>query len=331
MAVYTALDDAAVRRFLQCYPVGSLRHIQGITAGLANSNYRVDTDQGRYVLTLFEDYNARQIAPLLAFSSYLARHGLPCPRPISPLRPNGNSCQQAGRHWHALNGRPASLVPWLPGSSPMQPTPRQTRAIGSALARLHRLGQNYRGPLPRGLGADWNPNQLIALRPRLARSQRLLLQRELLNLTRLPLAQLPSGPIHSDLFRDNSLFQGHRLTGLLDLYDASRGPLLYDLAVAVNDWCSSNDGSLHRPRLHALLRGYQHHRQLTPAEHQHWPNMLRAAALRYWISRLQFQHSGQRHAELQGKQPQEYQRILQQRFTAARHRTPTSRPARRYR
>jgi len=311
MAVYTALDHATVRRLLAGYPVGALLHFEGITAGLANSNYRVETERGHYVLTLFEDYSGRQIAPLLAFSSYLAQRGLPCPRPLQPSN-------TPGQLWQSHQGRPVSLVPWLPGSSPMRPTRRQSHAIGSALGRLHRLGQNYPGPLPRGLGADWDPDKLIALRPRLAHSQRLLIQRELINLARLPLTQLPSGPIHSDLFRDNSLFQGHRLSGLLDLYDASRGPLLYDLAVAVNDWCSTANGALHRPRLTGLLAGYQQQRRLTQLERRHWPNMLRAAALRYWASRLQYQQSGQIHAEQQGKQPQEYQRMLQQRIITAR-------------
>lgn len=320
MAVYTALDDAVVRQFLSAYPVGALRHVEGITAGLANSNYRIDTDRGRYVLTLFEEYNGKQIAPLLAFSRHLAQRGLPCPR---AMRPAGSK-----HYWQPLNGRPASLVPWLPGSSPIHPDRRQTHAIGSALGRLHRLGQHYRGPLPAGLGADWEPAKLIALRARLPRAHRQLMQRERLNLAHLPLRQLPTGPIHSDLFRDNSLFQGHRLTGLLDLYDASRGPLLYDLAVAVNDWCSTSDGALHQPRLHALLRGYQRQRRLTPLERQHWPQMLRAAALRFWVSRLQYQHSGQIHPDNHAKQPQQYQRILQQRIIAARHGSNAGLPAR---
>ena len=318
MAVYTALDTAAVRQFLSAYPVGTLQRIQGITAGLANSNYRIDTSSGRYVLTLFEGYSGRQVAPLLAFSRYLARRGLPCPR---ALRATGSR-----HYWRILNGRPASLVPWLPGSSPQRPDRRQSHAIGRALGRLHRLGQHYHGPLPQGLSADWDPRKLIALRPQLPPSQRLLMQRERINLARLPLRQLPAGPIHTDLFRDNSLFQGHHLTGLLDLYDASRGPLLYDLAVTVNDWCSTPDGTLHPPRLHALLRGYQRHRRLTALERQHWPQMLCAAALRFWASRLQYQQSGQIHAIQQGKHPQEYQRILQQRILATRHGRNTGLP-----
>jgi homoserine kinase type II len=315
VAVYTALDRTAVSQFLRAYPVGALLRFQGISAGLANSNYRVDTNCGRYVLTLFEDYNSRQIAPLLAFSRYLAQRGLPCPRALSPS-------SNPGQLWQALKGRPASLVPWLPGSSPMQPDRRQAQAIGSALARLHRLGQQYRGPLPCGLGADWNPLQLTTLRPRLRPAQRLLMQREHINLASLPLDKLPGGPIHSDLFRDNSLFQGHRLSGLLDLYDASRGPLLYDLAVTVNDWCSSADGALKHRHLQALLRGYQRHRPLTRLERHCWPGMLRAAALRFWLSRLQYQQTGQISARQPGKQPQQYLRILQHRIISARSGRP---------
>ena len=310
MSVYTAVDKAELNHFLSAYPVGTLRQVQGIAAGLANSNYRIDTERGRYVLTLFEEHSGAAIAPLLALSNHLQRGGLPCPRPLR---------NQHGRHWQALHGRPAALAEWLPGHSPEHPGPRHCRQIGRALARLHTIGQHFRGPLPHGWGGDWQPQQARTLSPQLDAPQRLLLQRELTQLPTLALHQLPTGVIHSDLFRDNSLFQHGRLTGLLDLYDACRGPLLYDLAVTVNDWCSRPDGSLHQARLQALLNGYRHDRELTRHEHQAWPKLLRIAALRFWTSRLQFRQLARQQSIGQGKDPKEFQRILQQRASAARH------------
>ena len=309
MAAYTPLSLARAGQFLHPLGIGPVRRISVISAGLANSNYRIDSDRGRYVLTLFEHYSGAAVAPLLAFSSYLGQRGLPCPRPLR----HADGCQ-----WQLLDGRPAALTPWLPGNSPTQAQPHQARQIGHALARLHRLGANYRAPLARGWGTDWHAHRAHQLRAQLAPPERLLLQRELAQAARLPQRRLPSGPIHSDLFRDNTLFQNGRLSGLLDLYDACRGPLIHDLAVSVNDWCSRADGSLDHANANALLAGYQRLRPLTTLERRQWPAMLRFAAVRFWILRLQYRQSTRWHNSGYGKDPDEYRAILRQRILAAR-------------
>jgi homoserine kinase type II len=82
------------------------------------------------------------------------------------------------------------------------------------------------------------------------------------------------------------LFEGTHLTGLIDFYNACSGPMLYDLAITLNDWCCDDAGQINGPRARALLGAYAALRPFTSAEAQLWPVMLRIACVRFWLSRL---------------------------------------------
>ncbi len=281
MAVYTRVGRPELAAFVAAAGGGRLRDFAGIAAGIENTNYRVDTDRGRYVLTLFEHQGPAELGYFMALMAFLAGRGVPCPRPLADA---------SGQILQVLQGRPAAIVQRLPGVSVKHPGPGECAAVGSALAQLHGAGAAFplRRPNPRGL--PWRACVTGRLLPHLSSANSKLLRAELDHHHRYLLVDLPQGVIHADLFRDNALFEGERLSGILDLYYACDDALLLDLAVTVNDWCVGPCGRLDAVRTTALLGAYSARRSLTREELRLWPTALRAAALRFWLSRLEDYH-----------------------------------------
>lgn len=303
MSVYTTVEAPTLAHFLARYSVGELTGFAGIADGVENTNYAVSTTDGEWVLTLFETADAAEVVPLLHLTEFLTRHGLPCP---SPARDHDR--QLLGY----LGGKPAALVSRLPGGSTRNPTADQCHAVGTTLARMHRVGGRFGALRENPRGTAWRKRIATALLERVAGKERELLRAELdfQGLYRLP--DLPQGIIHADLFRDNVLFEDKRLTGIIDLYDAGRDSLLYDLAVTLNDWCWTEEaGSFDDQRVHRLLAGYTTVRPLTGLERGAWPVVLRMAALRFWLSRLHAAHTPRGGTLTQIKNPETFRDILE--------------------
>lgn len=281
MSVYTPVAEHELKPFLARYSVGELVDAQGILAGIENTNYFITTSRERLVLTLFEALDGQALAYCLDLMGFLAERGLPCPRPVPDT---------SGRYLQTLKGRPAVLVTRLPGCGVNRPCTAQCHALGAALGRLHRLGEGFPGTRPNPRSSPWWGPTLETLSPLLTEQDLLLARNEIGFQSARRWTHLPHGTIHADLFRDNALFVGKELSGIVDLYGACNGILLYDVAIAVNDWCCLPDGSLDEPVARALLAGYQEERPFVEAEEEAWPVMLRAAALRFWLSRLYHQH-----------------------------------------
>jgi homoserine kinase type II len=277
MSVYTTLTESDVADFLKRYSVGTLVELKGIAAGIENTNYFVTTTHGRYVLTLFERLARDDLPFYLALMTHLARHGIPCPAPI------------AGRGNEALaelKGKPAALVTRLAGTALTAPGPSHCAKVGSILADMHLAAQSFAdGPCnPRGTA--WRVAVAPKVLPFLDPPRRALLERELAFQAQHCDDGLPRGPVHADLFRDNVLFDGDVVGGVIDFYFAGIDTFLFDLAVTVNDWCIEPDGRIDPPRAAALLAAYHATRPLLAAEREAWPVAMRAAALRFWLSRL---------------------------------------------
>lgn len=277
MSVFTKVSHAELRDFLKQYPCGQVLGFQGIGEGIENTNYFVDTVDGRWVLTLFERLNYDDLPFFLGLMEHLAQRGFPAPMPFATHDNHTLSM---------LNGKPAALVTRLVGQSVLFPDLAQCAAVGRALAELHVVGQSYTGRCENARGAQWRRSTAELLIPRTSPDIRALLEDELAAQATLDLGELPQGVIHADLFKDNVLFVDQRLTGVIDFYYACNDALLYDLAVTLNDWCAEADGHLNASRSHALLDAYCARREPTAAEVSAWPLVLRAAALRFFLSRL---------------------------------------------
>lgn len=277
MSVYTPVSATALDTFLYDYPVGTRLTFSGITAGIENSNFFLSTTGGKFVLTLFEQHVPQTLDYFLKLMECLTEAGIPVAKPVPMFN---------GKLLNTLNGKPAALLTRLPGIHPEHATPGECHQVGNMLARMHLAGHDF--PLYRepDRGHIWRMQTAQVILPHLNADTAKLLRSEMQFQANIPFESLPTGTIHADLFRDNVLFHNGQLSGILDLYFACTDSLLYDLAVVVNDWCCNPDGSLDGLRLQACLHAYQAIRPWEPVERAYWPAVLRAAALRFWLSRL---------------------------------------------
>ncbi len=280
MSVFTPVSESELTGWLKRYAVGELVRLEPIAAGIENTNYFVDTTQGRFVLTLFERLSAADLPFYLDFMSHLARHGIPAPAPLADL---------SNTLLSTLNGKPAALVTRLPGRSLEHPDADACASLGALLARMHLAARSFPGYAENPRGQRWWARAAVAVRPFLDAPRSTELDAELAFHATQRFPDLPRAAVHADLFRDNALFEGDRISGVIDFYFAGVDCLMYDVAVCANDWClrdPKTDARFDDARLAAFLAAYAAVRQPGPEELAAWAGMLRAAALRFWLSRL---------------------------------------------
>ena len=302
MSVFTKVTSEQLRHWLQDYAVGELTDLQGISAGIENTNYFVTTSDGRFVLTLFEKLTPRELPFYLNLMAHLAERGVPSAHPVASR--NGN-------YLGSLNGKPAALVARLEGRDVTAPTATQCAAVGATLARLHLAGQSYGATMDNPRGANWWKSVQPEILPFMPAAEAGLLASEIRFQDDRRRTDLPRGAIHADLFRDNVLLSGDTVAGVIDFYFACTDALLYDVAIAVNDWCITDDGALDPRRTRAFIDAYAAVRPYTTAEIEAWPVMLRAGALRFWVSRLYDFHLPRAGELTHAKDPDHFRRILE--------------------
>lgn len=302
MSVYTPVSPAELSAWLRNYSVGSLVSAEPIQSGIENTNYFVTTTQGRYVLTLFERLPAEELPFYLDLMAHLARHGIPCPSPLADL---------SNQFLQRLNGKPAALVTRLTGRSVEAPEAAHCAELGALLGRMHLAARSYPAYLENPRGPKWWRFAAREVRDFLSAEHQQLLQSELEFQAEHRFPDLPRGPVHADLFRDNALFDGQRVSGVIDFYFAGVDCLLFDVAVCANDWCLSPSLELDEARTAALLGAYEATRPLTAEEKAAWRPMLRAAALRFWLSRLYDFHLPRAGMLVHAHDPEHFRRILE--------------------
>ena len=305
MSVFTPLERHELEAFLEPYGLGRLKDFQGIAAGSENSNFFISLEAGEFVLTLVERGPRGDLPFFVALLERLHQAGLPVPYGVAT---------RDGEVLRELAEKPALLQPCLAGEHVSQPNAHHCAEIGAWLARLHLA--THGEPLERrsDRGLDWMLEEGPVLALELHDEQLPLLRDSLQEVAELKprILALPRANLHADLFLDNALFDGNHLTGVIDFYNACSGPMLYDLAITLNDWCSLADQRLDLPRAQALLGAYAALRPFNRAEAELWPAMLRIACLRFWLSRLIAARRFQGRDVLV-KDPAEFQRRLAQR------------------
>jgi homoserine kinase type II len=319
MAVFTPIELDDISNWIsQDFDIGQATEIRGIHGGIENSNFFLDTHldgkKQEFVLTIFERLSAEQLPYYLELMRHLANQGIPVPKPIE---------NKQGQILFSLKGKPAAIVTKLPGLSRPEPEAAHCALVGKMLAKMHLAGKDFSKTQENLRSLAWWQKTVPLVLPHLDASQKELLTNELKSqeqfFTSSEYASLPEGASHCDLFRDNVLFDPRhasdtsmdQLGGFFDFYFAGTDKWLFDLAVTANDWClTNNKQDLDPTRLNALMSAYQSVRPLSDAELASWPMMLRAAALRFWISRLWDFYLPRDAQMLTPHDPKHFERIL---------------------
>jgi len=320
MAVYTEVSFDEAAALVAGLGLGSLTSLTGIRSGIENTNYFADTGQGRYVLTVFERLTFEQLPFYLRLMKHLADRGIPVPGP---------KANAAGEILHKVQGKPAAVVDRLRGSHRLAPDAHHCASLGAMLARMHAAGADFPMHQPNLRGLPWWNETVPVVLPFLTDAQRELLSTELAFQQQVDAspayAALPRGPIHADLFRDNAMFDASpagddQLTGLFDFYFAGVDTLLFDIAVCLNDWCIDLEtGRLDETRAAVLVAAYSTVRALNPNERRLLPALMRAAAFRFWLSRLWDLHLPRDASLLTAHDPTHFERVLRERIAAPWH------------
>ena len=312
MAVFTPVTQEQAALLMSQLGLGELTELRGIEGGIENTNYFATTDLGEYVLTLFERLTHEQLPFYLYLMKHLAEKGIPVPNPAA---------NRDGDILHTLCAKPAAVVNRLLGKSQLSPQAVHCTAVGAMLAHMHLAGEDYNRSQPNLRGLAWWNDTVPVVLPYLEKDQAKLMQSELAYQNHIAQGAaykaLPKGPVHADLFRDNVMFEGEKLTGFFDFYFAGNDTWLFDLSVCMNDWCIDlNSGEHALERALAMLNAYQEVRPLRSAERQLLPAMLRAGALRFWISRLWDFHLPREASMLKPHDPTHFERVLRARLTS---------------
>lgn len=324
MAVYTEVSRDEAASLVARLGLGELVELQGIHSGIENTNYFADTAlasgaRGRYVLTVFERLSHAQLPFYLQLMKHLAERGIPVPAPKADAR---------GAIVHTLQGKPAAVVDRLPGRHNLAPDAAHCASLGAMLARMHAAGAGFTLHQPNLRGLAWWIETVPVVLPFLSAEQREILETELAYQRHVAAsaahAALPRGPIHADLFRDNVMFDdtgaGDRITGLFDFYFAATDAFAFDIAVCLNDWCIDlESGRLAEERATALVAAYDRVRPLASGERRLLPALMRAAALRFWLSRLWDLHLPRDATLLTAHDPTHFERVLRQRIAVPWH------------
>jgi len=309
MSVYTVVDKSDLDEFLSAYSVGNLTSFEGISAGIENTNYFVNTEkegaEQRFVLTIFEHHSFDELPYFLDIMAFMAEHKIPTAHPMPT---------QSGGYLVELKGKPAALVERLQGGGVDHPNPTQCAVMGENLAKFHQAGADFTGHRDNDRGLDWMGSTYQLIAQYLPEDEKALIEDELAFQSSVHWSELPTGVIHADLFCDNALFDGNQLSGIIDLYYACNSSFLYDLAVMVNDWCrqpSATKIAFDEQKIEQMMAGYQSQRALTDAETQSWSAALRLAALRFFLSRLKDKHIPREGEMTQIKDPNVFKQVLQ--------------------
>jgi len=317
MSVYTPVNKDDLQTLADLYEFGQVRGVEGIEAGAQNTNYFLYTDRDDYVLTIVENIDRTQVQRAMQFMHFLSQNAVPSSDPL---------LSRSGRYVETLHFKPVVVVKRVRGHSVEHPSADQLRSLAEVMARWHLAVLHYSESWPSRFDQAWRQSSAQQVLPRLSPRQRELLTQEMAASDfiekKLAAANIPQGIIHSDVFRDNVLYQGSSVAGVIDLYDIHYGPFVYDMAILINDWCRSQQGRPDEEKLHYFLHHYQIYRKLTPIEIDVLPEMLKKAALRFWLARTHsycFPKQGQLALR---KDPQEYEDLL--RYWKSLHKSPVS-------
>lgn len=302
MAVYTSINIDEISSFLNSYNLPDLKSFKGISSGVTNTNYVIETIDAKYILTIFEQAQPKDIQYYVDLMSFLSNKKYHCPTPIQ---------NQEGFHLGEIKNKPALLVSLLSGRELKSVSNDNCFAVGVSLAQMHQLTQDYKVFIANPRGLNWMNRVFDEIHPLLSNDEVEIIRDELIFLDQNFNSNLPSGIIHADLFKDNVLFYNHNVSGVIDFYYACYDLYIYDIAIALNDWCINEFFLIDAEKKRYFLNGYESIRELSEDEKNFLPISLRLAAMRFWLSRLYDFHFKKDGEITYTKAPEHFKKILQ--------------------
>ena len=301
MAVYTSINSSDLNDWIEKFNFKDLVNFKGISSGVTNSNYLIQMAHSNYILTIFEHNNIEELPFYIDLMTYLAKENFLCPRPIE----NKN-----GQALGLLKEKPALMVSFLDGKEKVIRSPKSCYLVGQYLAKLHLTANNFSQLNKNTRGLDWVSDMYLNLKKYLSLEDQGILELEINYHKEMDKVELPEGIIHGDLFKDNVLFLNDKVSGFIDFYYACNEKFIYDIAIAINDWCIDQDGQINKSMFLEFIKGYQSERKLTDNEQEYLNVALRLAALRFWLSRLEDFYNAKEGEITSIKDPKHFKDIL---------------------
>ena len=301
MAVYTSINSSDLNDWIEKFNFKDLINFKGISSGVTNSNYLIQMAHSNYILTIFEHNNIEELPFYIDLMTYLAKENFLCPRPIE----NKN-----GQALGLLKEKPALMVSFLDGKEKAIRSPKSCYLVGQYLAKLHLTANNFPQLNKNTRGLDWVSDMYLNLKKYLSLEDQGILELEINYHKEMDKVELPEGIIHGDLFKDNVLFLNDKVSGFIDFYYACNEKFIYDIAIAINDWCIDQDGQINKSMFLEFIKGYRSERKLTDNEQEYLNVALRLAALRFWLSRLEDFYNAKEGEITSIKDPKHFKDIL---------------------
>ena len=277
MSVYTILKNKHIKEILSLYNIGSLKSFDGISDGITNTNYFLNTDKGKYVITIFEDIKKTKVTKYLKLMNFFSKKGLCAPEIM---------ITKSGDVLTTVEKKPCSIMQKLSGKTVNESNSALCKSLGEVIGTFHNFSQQYQGMISNSRDIKWIEKTSKKIENHLEPNQLNLIKHCSKVFKKIFSSNLPSGVIHSDLFRDNVLANNNKITGIIDYYYSFNGPLIYELAVIANDWCVNKNGSINARKYHSFINSYNSVRPITKKEMKQMNNAMIAAGLRFYLSRL---------------------------------------------
>mgnify|MGYP001217563561 CR=1 FL=1 len=301
MAVYTSINKSELQDWLKNFSVGALKNFKGISSGVTNTNYLVETETDKFILTIFEHNKMEELPFYFDLMRFLANKNFPCPTPII----NNNNLNLT-----PIKKKPAVLVSFLLGAAKDNISKNDCYSVGEALAKFHTSAIDFTGKRKNNRNIDWISKKFNELKKNLSSLDQRIIELEIDYQKYNFKDGLPVGIIHGDLFRDNVFFHQNKLSAFIDFYYACNDYLVLDIAIAINDWCSNDEGGMETEKFDLFLSGYQSFRKLDDLEFKYLNTALRLSALRFWLSRLDAYHNIVEGDIISIKDPDYFRKVL---------------------
>ena len=277
MSVYTNLSTKDVSLLLSKYSIGTLKSFQGISDGITNTNYFLNTSKGKYIITIFEDITEIKVKKYLKLMNFFSNNNMCCPEIMFT---------KSGSILSTVKSKPCSIMEKLSGKTINTTNVSLCKSIGTIIGNFHTAGSKYSSKISNSRDIKWVERNIAKIKNHISKEQLDILNYSSKIFRKIFEMKLPNGMIHSDLFRDNVLARGNKVTGIIDYYYSFNGPFIYELAVIINDWCVNKDGSINLMKYNSFLNSYNLERKLTAIEKKQMNNAMIAASLRFYLSRL---------------------------------------------